>query len=54
MSLLDVTDAAAASEALRRQALFDGLTGLPNRRLLDEELHRAVRETPHTSERIAC
>jgi diguanylate cyclase (GGDEF)-like protein/PAS domain S-box-containing protein len=53
VSLLDVTDAAAASEALRRQALFDGLTGLPNRRLLDEELHRAVRETPHTGERIA-
>ena len=25
----------------------------PNRRLLDEELHRAVRETPHTGERIA-
>jgi len=53
VSLLDVTDAAAASEALRRQALYDGLTGLPNRRLLDEELHRAVRETPVTGEHIA-
>ncbi len=53
VSLLDVTDAAAASDALRRQALFDGLTGLPNRRLLDEELHRAVRETPRTGERVA-
>ncbi|HEX2578423.1 MAG TPA: EAL domain-containing protein, partial [Aquihabitans sp.] len=53
VSLQDVTDAVAASEALRRQALYDGLTGLPNRRLLDEELHRAVRETPATGEQIA-
>jgi diguanylate cyclase (GGDEF)-like protein len=53
ISLLDVTDAAAASEALRRQALYDGLTGLPNRRLLDQELHRAVRETPTSGESIA-
>ncbi len=53
ISLLDVTDAVAASEALRRQALYDGLTGLPNRRLLDEELHRAARETPATGESVA-
>ena len=53
VSLQDVTEAVAASEALRRQALYDGLTGLPNRRLLDEELHRAVRETPTTGEQIA-
>jgi len=53
VSLQDVTDAAAASEALRRQALYDGLTGLPNRRLLDDELQRAVRETPATGEQIA-
>lgn len=42
VSLQDVTDAVAASEALRHQALYDSLTGLPNRRLLDEELHRAL------------
>ncbi|CAN5468615.1 hypothetical protein BH10ACT1_BH10ACT1_36570 [soil metagenome] len=53
VSLLDVTDAVAASEALRRQALYDGLTGLPNRRLLDEELHRAVRDTPVSGETVA-
>ncbi|QXC61195.1 EAL domain-containing protein [Aquihabitans sp. G128] len=53
VSLLDVTDAVAASEALRRQALYDGLTGLPNRRLLDEELHRAVRDTPVSGETLA-
>ena len=53
VSLLDVTDAVAASEALRRQALYDGLTGLPNRRLLDEELRRAARETPASGESIA-
>ncbi|CAN5879972.1 hypothetical protein BH23ACT2_BH23ACT2_23920 [soil metagenome] len=53
VSLFDVTDAALASEALRRQALYDGLTGLPNRRLLDQELHRATRETPLSGESIA-
>jgi diguanylate cyclase (GGDEF)-like protein/PAS domain S-box-containing protein len=53
VSLFDVTDAALASEALRRQALYDGLTGLPNRRLLDQELHRALRETPLSAESIA-
>ncbi len=53
VSLQDVTDAVEASEALRRQALYDGLTGLPNRRLLDEELHRAVRDTPGTGDSVA-
>jgi diguanylate cyclase (GGDEF)-like protein len=53
ISLLDVTDAEAAAEALRRQAHYDELTGLPNRRVLDEELHRAVRETPASGERVA-
>ena len=53
VSLQDVTDAVTASEALRRQALYDDLTGLPNRRLLDNELHRAVSETPTTGEAIA-
>lgn len=53
ISLLDVTDAEAAAEALRRQAHYDELTGLPNRRVLDEELQRAVRETPASGERVA-
>jgi diguanylate cyclase (GGDEF)-like protein/PAS domain S-box-containing protein len=53
VSLVDVTDAVAASEALRRQALYDGLTGLPNRRLFDQELHRAVRDAPPRDEEVA-
>jgi len=53
ISLQDVTDAVAASEALRRQALYDGLTGLPNRRLFDQELHRAVREAPERAQQVA-
>ncbi|MEZ5205103.1 MAG: EAL domain-containing protein [Acidimicrobiales bacterium] len=53
VSLQDITDAVAASEALRRQALYDGLTGLPNRRLFDQELHRAVREAPERAEQVA-
>ena len=53
ISLQDITDAVAASEALRRQALYDGLTGLPNRRLFDQELHKAVRDAPGRNERVA-
>lgn len=53
VSLQDITDAVAASEALRRQALYDGLTGLPNRRLFDQELHRAVRDAPGRGEQVA-
>ena len=53
VSLHDVTDAVAASEALRRQALYDTLTGLPNRRLFDQELHRAVRDAPAKGEQVA-
>ena len=53
VSLQDITDAVAASEALRRQALYDGLTGLPNRRLFDQELHRSVRDAPLRDDRVA-
>ncbi len=53
VSLQDVTDAVETAEALRRQALYDGLTGLPNRRFLDDELHRAVREAPAGDESVA-
>jgi diguanylate cyclase (GGDEF)-like protein/PAS domain S-box-containing protein len=53
ISLQDITDAVAASEALRRQALYDGLTGLPNRRLFDQELHRAVRDAPGRAQQVA-
>lgn len=53
VSLEDVTDAVAASEALRRQALYDGLTGLPNRRMLDEELHRVIDLSEITGDQVA-
>jgi diguanylate cyclase (GGDEF)-like protein/PAS domain S-box-containing protein len=53
VALEDTTEAVAASEALRRQALYDGLTGLPNRRLFDQELHRSVRDAPEAGERVA-
>jgi diguanylate cyclase (GGDEF)-like protein/PAS domain S-box-containing protein len=53
VSLQDITETVAASEALRRQALYDGLTGLPNRRLFDQELHRSLRDAPMQEERVA-
>ncbi|MGI8756136.1 MAG: putative bifunctional diguanylate cyclase/phosphodiesterase [Acidimicrobiales bacterium] len=53
VSLQDITDAVQASEALRRQALYDQLTGLPNRRLFDQELHRALRDAPLGGDRVA-
>ncbi|WP_345710655.1 putative bifunctional diguanylate cyclase/phosphodiesterase, partial [Kineococcus glutinatus] len=38
----DVTEERALAERLRQEALHDPLTGLPNRRLFDEELERAL------------
>jgi len=52
VSLQDVTSAVAAAEALRRQALYDSLTDLPNRRLFDQELHRAISEAPARGDRV--
>ena len=52
ISLQDVTDATQASEALRRQALYDGLTGLPNRHLLDERLKNLLHESSLSSESV--
>ena len=42
VALQDVTSQRQAEEALRRQALYDGLTGLPNRTLLLDRLHAAI------------
>src|SRR5438034_6083778 len=40
--LLDITHERAAEEQLRRQALYDPLTGLANRAYFNERLDRAV------------
>jgi diguanylate cyclase (GGDEF)-like protein/PAS domain S-box-containing protein len=42
ISLQDTTKVAQAARALRRQALHDALTGLPNRASLDEHLRATV------------
>jgi diguanylate cyclase (GGDEF)-like protein/PAS domain S-box-containing protein len=42
ISLQDTTKVAQAARALRRQALHDALTGLPNRASLDEHLRASV------------
>jgi diguanylate cyclase (GGDEF)-like protein len=43
VSIQDITDRTMAAEVLRRQALHDALTGLPNRTMLNERLHQAIR-----------
>jgi len=41
-TLIDVSDRVRAEETIKRMAFHDALTGLPNRRSLDEELRRAI------------
>ncbi|MEJ5254245.1 MAG: EAL domain-containing protein [Acidimicrobiales bacterium] len=53
LSLQDVTDRALAAEVLRRQALHDGLTGLPNRTLLNERLRQALQHSQVSGEHVA-
>ena len=53
VSLSDVTTATLASQALRRQALHDGLTGLPNRTLLQDRLGQSLRESARSGEPVA-
>jgi diguanylate cyclase (GGDEF)-like protein/PAS domain S-box-containing protein len=48
INLWDVTEQHEMAEQLRTQALHDPLTGLPNRRLLDAELERALARLERT------
>jgi diguanylate cyclase (GGDEF)-like protein/PAS domain S-box-containing protein len=51
--LLDITPERAAEEQLRRQALYDPLTGLANRAFFNERLERAVTGRKGPGERSA-
>ncbi len=53
VSLQDVTEQVTAAEVLRRQALHDGLTGLPNRSNLTDRLRRSLRRSSHTLDPVA-
>ncbi len=53
VSLEDVTAATRAAGALRRQALHDGLTGLPNRALLKDRLTVALAEAARAGRSVA-
>jgi diguanylate cyclase (GGDEF)-like protein len=53
LAMADVTEAAMVAAALRRQALHDGLTGLPNRTLLRDRLQYALADARRRNERVA-
>jgi len=53
VSLDDVTGRSLAAKALRRQATHDGLTGLPNRALLQDRLRQAVRTAARNGTPVA-
>jgi len=49
----DITELKAKTEALEHQALHDALTDLPNRTLLHERLHQAIREGRRDDKKLA-
>lgn len=51
--LLDVTQRKAAESEIQRLAFYDSLTGLPNRRLLLDRLHKLADASVHTPSRGA-
>ncbi len=52
-AISDVTESAMVAAALRRQALHDGLTGLPNRTLLRDRLQYALSDAKRRKEMVA-
>lgn len=46
----DLTERRQAEETIHRQAYYDALTGLPNRRLLNERLAQLMAESAHRGE----
>jgi PAS domain S-box-containing protein len=50
-SVRDITAQRSAEERQRREALYDGLTGLPNRSLALDLVRRAIRRTRRQGER---
>ncbi|WP_269531384.1 EAL domain-containing protein [Chitinimonas sp. BJYL2] len=51
--LRDVTDAHLTETHIRQLALYDGLTGLPNRVLLDDLMHQALARAKRNGTRVA-
>ncbi|MBT0570928.1 EAL domain-containing protein [Curvibacter sp. CHRR-16] len=49
----DISTRKEAEEALRHQALYDSLTGLPNRVLLREQLSQAMQQSQITGQQLA-
>jgi diguanylate cyclase (GGDEF)-like protein/PAS domain S-box-containing protein len=52
-SIEDITERKQAEEQLRHQAFHDGLTGLPNRQLLQDRLERAIEAARRDGHQIA-
>jgi diguanylate cyclase (GGDEF)-like protein/PAS domain S-box-containing protein len=53
LSLQDVTERTMAAQVLRRQALHDGLTGLPNRTLLNDRMRQALQRSQTSGDPVA-
>jgi diguanylate cyclase (GGDEF)-like protein len=49
----DITDRRQAEERIRQLAFFDSLTGLPNRRVLEERLTRAIAYSDRSKTQLA-